>query len=140
MTSSAGPGRAAPRAVVAGHGDFAAGMISAVEQISGKGALFMAVSNAGLDAAGLLARLAEAVEAHAALVVFTDLPAGSCTMAARRLAHDRRSLSVVTGSNLSMLLDYALRDDGGAAAATRAADRGRQAIAVAPGSEAGGAD
>jgi len=139
MTSSGEAHDAAPRAVVAGHGTFAAGIISAVEQISGRGSVFAAVTNAGLDAVGLDAAMREAVARHGARVVFTDLPAGSCTIAARRCAREGAGLAVVTGANLSMLLDYALKADDGAAAA-RAAARGRDAIVVVDaGAEAGGA-
>jgi PTS system N-acetylgalactosamine-specific IIA component len=139
MRSSGDADGGAPRAVVAGHGAFAAGIISAVDQISGRGARFVAVSNAGLDAAALDAAMREAVVAHGAHVVFTDLPAGSCTIAARRCARERTGLAVVTGTNLSMLLDYALGAVDGAAAA-RAAAHGRDAIVVvAAGPEGGGA-
>ena len=137
-SGSSGPG--APRAVVAGHGEFAAGMISAVQLISGRGDVFRGLSNAGLDASALLDAMDEAVVAHGARVVFTDLPAGSCTIAARRLAHSRPAITVVTGANLSMLLDYALKGEDGAAAAARAAGRGREAIGVTPSTEGGGAD
>ena len=41
---------AVPRAVVAGHAGFAAGMVSAVDRIAGRGAALLAVSNDGLDA------------------------------------------------------------------------------------------
>jgi PTS system N-acetylgalactosamine-specific IIA component len=140
MTSSGSSGAGAPRAVVAGHGEFAAGMISAVQLISGRGDVFRGLSNAGLDASGLLAAMDGAVTGHGARVVFTDLPAGSCTIAARRLAHSRPAITVVTGANLSMLLDYALKGDDGAAAAARAADRGREAIGVTPSTEGGSAD
>jgi PTS system N-acetylgalactosamine-specific IIA component len=140
MTSSGAAGRAGPRAVVAGHGGFAAGIISAVQLISGRGEQFRGLSNAGLDAVALSAALGEAVASHAAAVVFTDLPAGSCTIAARRLARERPTLTVVTGANLSMLLAYALQGGDGADAAKRAADRGREAIVVTPPPEGGGAD
>ncbi|MFI5310967.1 MAG: PTS sugar transporter subunit IIA [Gemmatimonadales bacterium] len=140
MTSNGPPDPAAPRAVVAGHGEFAAGMISAVQLISGKGGAFRGLSNFGLDADGLLAAMEAAITAHAAHVVFTDLPAGSCTFAARRLARSRPGLTVVTGANLSMLLEYALRGDGGAGGAERAAERGRAAIAVTLAPEGGRAD
>ena len=33
-----------PRAIVAGHGEFAAGLVSAVEQITGRGEQLIAVS------------------------------------------------------------------------------------------------
>lgn len=135
MTSNeraAGAEGAAPRGVVAGHGEFAAGMISAVQQISGRGEVFRGVTNAGLDPVALLAALDAAVQSHRARVVFTDLPAGSCTIAARRCAHARPGLAVVTGANLPMLLEYALAGTG-TLALERAAERGRGAIVVAPG-------
>lgn len=138
MPSSADAAREGPRAVVAGHGDFAAGVISAVELISGRGAVFRALSNAGLDRVALDAALREAVAAHRARVVFTDLPAGSCTIAARRLAREHVGLVVITGANLSMLLEFALKGGDGPAAAARVAERGREAIAALLGAPEGG--
>lgn len=128
--------------MIAGHGDFAAGMISAVEAISGRGGAFRAVTNRDLGAAGLEERLRETVDTTAARVVFTDLPAGSCTVAARRVARDRPGLVVVTGTNLTLLLSWVLADDGGGAACERAVERGRGALAVLTGAgsaEGGGA-
>ena len=127
-----GPAAGEPRAVVAGHGDFAAGIIAAVQQISGVGHRFRAVSNAGLGASALDAVLREAVTTMRASVVFTDLPAGSCTIAARRVAHELTNLAVVTGANLPMLLDYALHGGDGVAALTRAVGKGRDAIVLSP--------
>jgi PTS system N-acetylgalactosamine-specific IIA component len=132
MTSS-DPGRpAARRAVVAGHGDFAAGLISAVQQIAGKGDAFVAVTSRDLGAAAIEGALRASIEASAARVIFTDLPAGSCTIAARRVAHDLPGIIVVTGTNLSALLTWALGPDDGAAAVKRAVERGRGAIVVLP--------
>ncbi|MFI5310589.1 MAG: PTS sugar transporter subunit IIA [Gemmatimonadales bacterium] len=138
MMTSSEAGAGAPRAVVAGHGDFAAGIISAVDQISGRGSVFRAVSNSGLDPAALLEVLGNAVAGHGARAIFTDLPAGSCTIAARRCARERPGLAVVTGANLAMLLDFALKGGDGASAA-RAAERGREAIIVTLAAEPGGA-
>jgi PTS system N-acetylgalactosamine-specific IIA component len=114
-----------------------------VQQISGAGHVFHCLSNAGYDAAGLDAALREAVFASNAVVVFTDLPAGSCTIAARRLARERPSLAVVTGANLPMLLDFALKGGDAGSAASRAAAKGRDAISVAqtqPATEGGRAN
>jgi PTS system N-acetylgalactosamine-specific IIA component len=132
MTSSSAADRGRPvhRAVVAGHGDFAAGIISAVQQIAGVGHVFCGISNAALDATALDATLREAVSATHADVIFTDLQAGSCTIAARRLAREVPGLTVITGANLSMLLDFALASGPPAGAAERAAARGRDAITV----------
>ncbi len=97
-----------PPAIVVGHGDFAAGMISALEQITGMGDLFIAMSNSGMSAADVQARLRELVETRGARVIFTDLPAGSCNMAAARVAGLDPEVTVVTGVSLPVLLHYAL--------------------------------
>jgi PTS system N-acetylgalactosamine-specific IIA component len=120
------------RAIVAGHGDFATGILSAVAQISGQERLFVPLSNRGMSAADVERALREQIEAHDARVIFTDLPAGSCTMAARRIQRERPDLLLVTGANVATLLEYAFaahtaeEDD-----VRRAVERGRSALAVA---------
>ncbi len=119
------------RAIVAGHGSFAAGIISAVEQITGKGASFLAMSNSGLCLDDIQDTLARAVDDTGARVIFTDLPAGSCTMAVRRMIRARPGVLLVTGINLSMLLDFAMQDAVDPVAAVNAAlERGRASMAV----------
>jgi N-acetylgalactosamine PTS system EIIA component len=100
-----------PLAIVVGHGDFAAGLVSAVDQITGMGELFIPVSNSGLGAAELLARLRELVDSRDVHVIFTDLPAGSCNVAAARIASLAADVTVVTGVSLPVLLHYALHGD-----------------------------
>lgn len=119
-----------PRAVVAAHGTVAAALVDAVGRIAGRAAAFRAVSNEGLDAAGLEAVIRHALAEHGAHVVFTDLPAGSCTMAARRVARSDPSVSVVTGASIGMLLDFALGGGAERADLDRAAQRGREAMIV----------
>jgi PTS system N-acetylgalactosamine-specific IIA component len=114
-----------PRAIVAGHASFAAGMISAVEQITGLGATFVPVSNAGLSPGGIEQAIREAIAAHGVHVVFTDLPAGSCTLASRRLTKDGSIVTCVTGVTLPTLLAFAL-----GSTAQEAAERGREAMVV----------
>lgn len=122
--------------MIAGHGDFAAGVISAVHQICGLGGRFRPLSNAGLDAAAIDLALRALLDTSGAAVVFTDLPAGSCTLAARRIARERPGLAVVTGANVAMLLDFAFQEatdaTAAASAAAHAAEKGREAILVAP--------
>jgi PTS system N-acetylgalactosamine-specific IIA component len=133
MTSS--PHAAPPvvrRAVVAGHGDFAAGMISAVQAITGKGSFFRALSNHDLGPAELEEQIRAAIAALDAQVVFTDLPAGSCTVAARRVARDLPGVVIVTGTNLSVLLAWVFAPEG-AAAYDNAVNRGRRAMVAFPG-------
>jgi PTS system N-acetylgalactosamine-specific IIA component len=123
-----------PRAVVAGHGSFAAGLTSAVEQISGKGDALIAVSNSGLSTADIEVAIARAVDENGSGVVFTDLPAGSCTMAARRLQRARPGLVLVTGVNLATALEFVFRPAGESPldAATAAAEKGRATLVVHP--------
>ena len=142
MTSSAdAPGGEAPgaepapparRAIVAGHGDFATGVVSAVAQITGRGDVFVAMTNRGLGADDIERAMREQAEAIGARIVFTDLPAGSCTIAARRLQRARPDLVVVTGVNLATLLDYVFHsEEPPADAARHAVEKGRASLAVA---------
>lgn len=125
----------AVRAIVAGHGDLAAGLVSAVAQITGRGAVFLPMSNRGLGREELEVVLRDAIAANGVGVVFTDLPGGSWTFAARRLQREIDGLVVVTGVNLAMLLDYCFHDPLAPGEAVRAAvEKGRSAVAVAGGS------
>ena len=124
------------RAIVAGHGDFALGVVSAVAQITGRGQVFIPISNRALGANDIERTIREQLAASGARVIFTDLPAGSCTIAARRIQRDRADVVVVTGANLASLLDFVFHADAPAAeAASHAADKGRASLAVlgAPG-------
>lgn len=112
-----------PRAIVAGHGDFSEGMVSAVAQITGRGALLLPLSNAGLGREEIEAQLREQLARYDIRVVFTDLPGGSATFAARRLMRDVRPLTLVTGTNLAALIAFVF-----SGAETPAADAARHAV------------
>lgn len=121
----------AVRAIVAGHGSFAAGIVSAVEQITGRGHVFQVISNSGLCQEDIQESLGRALDETGATVIFTDLPAGSCTMAVRRLLRGRSGMSLITGVNLSVLLDFAMQDDvDPAVAACTALERGKASMVV----------
>jgi PTS system N-acetylgalactosamine-specific IIA component len=123
------------KAIVAGHGTFAEGMLSAVEQITGRSDLFIGVTNRDLSAQDVEALIRDRLTATGATVIFTDLPAGSCTMAARRIQRERPGVSVVTGVNLATLLDYAFHGEtGDAQAVEHAAEKGRASLVVTGGS------
>ena len=122
------------KALVAGHGTFAEGMLSAIEQITGRGDVFIGVTNRDLSAQGVEAHMRERLAESGATVIFTDLPAGSCTMAARRIQREQPGISVVTGVNLATLLDFAFHaDSDDANAVEHAADKGRAALVVTGG-------
>jgi PTS system N-acetylgalactosamine-specific IIA component len=63
-------------------------------------------------------------------VLFTDLPAGSCTMAVRRMIRERQGVVLVTGVNLSTLLDFAMQEGDPVADALAALERGRASMAL----------
>ncbi|MFN2564258.1 MAG: PTS sugar transporter subunit IIA [Gemmatimonadaceae bacterium] len=119
------------RAIVAGHGEFAAGLVSAVEQITGRGDQFLPIAITGLGAEDIERVLRDQMLATGIRVVFTDLQAGSCTMAARRVLRGMPDAIVVCGTNLPLLLDFVFNDHATPEEAARhAAERGRAAIAL----------
>ena len=128
------------RALIAGHGDFAEGLRSAVVQISGRDDVFVTLSNRGLSAADVERVMREQVEAAGLDVIFTDLPAGSCTMAARRVQRARPHVVVVMGANLAALLDFVFASDEASPpeAARHAVEKGRGSIVLTEGPAAGG--
>jgi PTS system N-acetylgalactosamine-specific IIA component len=125
-----------PRAIVAGHGDFAAGLVSAVQQITGRGNVFRSISARDLSATDLDVLLRSAVEETGVRVIFTDLQAGSCSMASRRVLRDRPDVLLVAGANLPMLLDFVFADKlSPIDAARHALERGREAITALGGGD-----
>ena len=119
------------RALVAGHADFAAGMISAVEQITGKGDVLVPIQVTGLCGDDIQKLLHDSLVSFGINVIFTDLQAGSCTMAARRVLREVPDGVLVAGANLPMLLDFAMSTNPSAPDAARAsAEKGRAAVTV----------
>ncbi|MDT8369317.1 MAG: hypothetical protein RQ745_08930 [Longimicrobiales bacterium] len=122
------------RGIVVAHGAMADGLVEAAGRISGveEGAL-VAISNDGLGPAELRKAILAGAAGGPALV-FTDLAAGSCTLAARVCCTEGPTFAVVTGVNLAMLLDFlfhrelALPD-----LVQHVVDRGREGVrALAP--------
>jgi PTS system N-acetylgalactosamine-specific IIA component len=119
------------RAIVAGHAEFAAGLVSAVEQITGRGDQLLPVAVTGLGAEDIERLLRERMLATGIRVVFTDLQAGSCTMAARRVLRGMTDAVVVCGTNQPLLLDFVFNERAAPPEAARhAAERGRAAISL----------
>jgi PTS system N-acetylgalactosamine-specific IIA component len=121
----------APRAIVAGHGDFANGLVSAVDVITGRGGQLIPVAVPGLCAEDIEKLIRERMNESGVKVIFTDLQAGSCTMAARRILRGVDDAVLIAGVNLPTLLDFVFADQMSAIDAARhAAERGRSAISV----------
>ena len=129
-------GKPEARAIVAGHGDFASGLVSAVDVITGRGAQLVPVAVPGLCAEDIEKLIRERMEESGVKVIFTDLQAGSCTMAARRILRGVDDAVLIAGVNLPTLLDFVFAEQMNSIDAARhAAERGRVAITVvgAPG-------
>ena len=119
------------RAIVAGHGDFAAGLISAVDVITGRGSHLVAIAVLGLCAEDIETLIRTRMQESGIRVIFTDLQAGSCTMAARRILRGMNDAVLVAGVNLPTLLDFVFADHlTPTEAARHSAERGRAAILV----------
>jgi PTS system N-acetylgalactosamine-specific IIA component len=120
----------APRAIVAGHGALPAGLVSAVEQITGRGSTLVPFSNAGLGREEIESGIRELLERYGVHVIFTDLPGGSATLAARRIQRDRPDVALVTGVGLAALMDFVFCPTAMPAreAAAHAAQKARDAI------------
>jgi N-acetylgalactosamine PTS system EIIA component len=124
-------GAVTARAIVAGHGDFAAGLVSAVEQITGRGGQLIPVSVLKLSVEDIEHLLRHRMQETNVRVIFTDLQAGSCTMASRRILRGMDDAVLIAGTNLPTLLDFVFAEGRTAPEAARhAAERGRAAITV----------
>ncbi|MDQ3696464.1 MAG: hypothetical protein M3373_00350 [Gemmatimonadota bacterium] len=120
-----------PAALVAGHGGFAEGLVSAAVQITGRGDAFVPMSNRDLGADDIEQQMRQIVEERGIRVIFTDLPAGSCTIAARRVLREHTEVTLVTGANLAALLHFVSHGAGTAhEAAVGAAERARGSVLV----------
>jgi len=128
----------ATRALVAAHGDLAVGLVSAVERITGRGSMLATLTNSGLGADEMEATVRDRIEREGIRAIFTDLPSGSWTMAARRAMRGNEEVVLVTGVNLAALLEFVMRDDLDPAAGARACvDRARAAIGAVGGGARG---
>ncbi len=97
--------------IVVAHGGMAQGMVDAVRKIAGVDeAVLTPLSNEGCNPDQLKERLLGIIGTRRA-IVFTDLAAGSCTLAARLTCRECGDIPVVTGVNLPMLLDFVFHLD-----------------------------
>ncbi len=101
--------RTRPVALLVTHGVLGEELVRTVAAILGPQSDVATVSNSGLSADALTTaiegRLAES-SPDAPVVLFTDLAAGSCGIASRRVGGEGRDLRRITGVNLPMLLEF----------------------------------
>jgi mannose/fructose-specific phosphotransferase system component IIA len=95
-------------AIVA-HGGLAEGFLSALFRVAGPQDNLWALSNEALSGEELTDRLEELLGERAKgreIFLFTDLDAGSCGLACRRLLADGRVRAVFFGVNLPLLVEF----------------------------------
>ena len=122
------------RGVVVCHGTLADGYVEAVRQITGIGEEALTpLSNRGLSPESMAAALRGAIGDGPA-IIFTDMIAGSCGFAARRLCHEQEGVAVISGVNLPMLLHFVMhRQEPMEQLVPRILEKGRTAVCCAPG-------
>jgi mannose/fructose-specific phosphotransferase system component IIA len=99
------------RGIVVGHGAMASGLVDAVRRIAGfTDDVLVAVSNEGKGPDALRDELAR-IAGQGKVIVFTDMHAGSCAVAARVACRAQGTSAVVCGVNLPMLLDFVFHRD-----------------------------
>ena len=131
MNEMKGAGPDKPRAIVVGHGEFAGGLVSAVGQICGLADKLVVLSMMGKTPEDIEGAIREEIARTGARVIFTDLPAGSATLAARRIVKEDPGVVLVSGVNLATLLDFVFNTEVSPTEAARAAaERGKASLIV----------
>jgi PTS system N-acetylgalactosamine-specific IIA component len=131
MSDTMGGGPDKPRAIVVGHGEFAGGLVSAVGQICGLADKLVVLSMMGKTPEDIEGAIREEIARTGARVIFTDLPAGSATLAARRIVKEDPGVVLVSGVNLATLLDFVFNTEVPPTEAARAAaERGKASLIV----------
>ena len=95
--------------IVSGHGQFSIGMVDSLEMIAGKQENLVAVpflqTDSVEDYSKKLAEKLKSVPEEEGILVFTDLMGGTPYKTAVELTLNRENLSVIGGTNLSVLLE-----------------------------------
>lgn len=93
--------------VIAGHGSFPQGLLSAAERIVGRQEGVVTISNDELSVQALQEKLKQGLTGvHNRVYIFIDIAGGSCFTAARSLIPSHPDLVFIAGVNLSMLVTY----------------------------------
>ena len=98
-----------PFALLVTHGVLGEELVRTVGSILGPQTDTITISNNGLSSDALTAAIEDrlsGIPSDAPVVLFTDLAAGSCGIASRRVAPSERVFRRITGVNLPMLLEF----------------------------------
>jgi PTS system mannose-specific IIA component len=100
------------RGIIIGHGDFARTMLETAERIVGKQENVEVISNLKLSCEILCGQIKEIIETNGAnQIIFVDLPGGSCAISCLNMMKSNKSVKVLCGVNLPMLIEFFLLRD-----------------------------
>lgn len=106
--------RKKPGCVLVAHGTIAECLMDGIQGILGKQTGWITVSNKGMGLKELneavshaVARLGKEYE----VIIFSDMPGGSCHHACQEFLHGGSGTRVITGLNLMMLLEFFVKRD-----------------------------
>ncbi len=100
--------------VIVAHGNVAQCLMDAVQGILGKQSGWRTISNNGLGLRELGDAVSGAVQelgSNHDVVVFSDMPGGSCHHACQEFAEEHGGVRTLTGLNLMMLLEFFVKRD-----------------------------
>jgi mannose/fructose-specific phosphotransferase system component IIA len=99
------------KGIILAHGAMAKGLGDAVARISGVGEeALRAVSNDGKSPETLQSEVDDLLGTDP-VIIFTDLPSGSCAVTARVCCREGTDAAVISGVNLPILLDFVFHRD-----------------------------
>lgn len=100
--------------VIVAHGNVAECLMDGIQGILGKQSGWVAVSNRGLGLKELKEAVSQAIvrlRADLDVIVFSDMPGGSCHHACQELMQESAGIRLITGLNLMMLLEFFVKRD-----------------------------
>ena len=129
------------RGLVVTHGELGRVLVTTAEGIVGPAEDLEVLSNQGHSRESLAAAVEERIRAWGGVegILLTDVPGGSCTQAVLSRLPQHPNLRVVSGANLSMIVDFLAHRDrfGAQEMAERLIARGRAAVRSFPAPEPG---
>ncbi len=97
------------KGIIIGHGDFARALLDAAERILGKQKMVEVISNANLSCESLTQLIKEKLPRDSQkVIIFVDLPGGSCAISCLNLMKENRDLNIICGINLPILIEFFL--------------------------------
>ncbi|MEO0215805.1 MAG: PTS mannose transporter subunit IID [candidate division WOR-3 bacterium] len=97
------------KGIIIGHGDFARTLLDTAERILGRQEMVEVISNTNLSCESLTQMIKEKLPKNSKeVIIFVDLPGGSCAISCMNLMKENRELNIICGVNLPILIEFFL--------------------------------